>query len=187
MPIQVVYLQCYLVVVWLVPREAAGVSAHVLCIPYNHAPVYNACSCKSKYYLGACMSSCNLPAARLAERPGSFTCRCGNAGWNGCQNKSQHRKLTLEKNFFPAASAGTRTRDLSITGLALYPLSYPLSPISLKSSRIPPSKAVRWICRSDRKGLRTLPCYGRPEFRAQAEHCKLSLHGLRWWWWWVDA
>ena len=33
-------LQCYLVVAWLVPRETAAVSAHVLCIPYTHAPVY---------------------------------------------------------------------------------------------------------------------------------------------------
>ena len=38
------YLQCYLVVAWLVPRETAAVSAHVLCIPYTHAPVYSVTS-----------------------------------------------------------------------------------------------------------------------------------------------
>ena len=38
--IEVVYLQCYLVVTWLVPREIAPISAHVLCTAYNHAPVY---------------------------------------------------------------------------------------------------------------------------------------------------
>ena len=27
------------VVTWLVPRESAALSAHVLCTPYNHAPV----------------------------------------------------------------------------------------------------------------------------------------------------
>ena len=39
---------------------------------------------------------CNLPAALWAEWPGSFSCYCSNR-WNGCWNKSQHGKLTLEK------------------------------------------------------------------------------------------
>ena len=38
--IEVVYIQRYWDVTWLVPRETA-VSAHVLCAPYNHAPVYS--------------------------------------------------------------------------------------------------------------------------------------------------
>ena len=45
-------------------------------------------------------------------------------GWNGYRYKSQHRKLTLEKKFFPAAPAGIRTLNLSITSPALLPLSY---------------------------------------------------------------
>ena len=36
-----VYLQRYLVVAWLVPRETAAISAHVLCMPSNHAAVYS--------------------------------------------------------------------------------------------------------------------------------------------------
>ena len=36
--IKVAYLPRYLVVTWLVPRETAAVSVHVLCTPYNHAP-----------------------------------------------------------------------------------------------------------------------------------------------------
>ena len=36
-----VYLQRCLVVTWPVPREAAAVSAPVLCTPYNHAPVFS--------------------------------------------------------------------------------------------------------------------------------------------------
>ena len=36
---EVVYLQRCLVVTWLVPRETAAVSGHVLCTPYSHAPV----------------------------------------------------------------------------------------------------------------------------------------------------
>ena len=40
-------------------------------------------------------------------------------GWNGYRNRSRHRKLTLEKKKIPAAPAGIRTRDLSITSPAL--------------------------------------------------------------------
>ena len=31
--------QHYLVVTWVMPRETAAVSTHVMCTPYNHAPV----------------------------------------------------------------------------------------------------------------------------------------------------
>ena len=47
--IEVVYLQRCLVVTWLIPHETAAVSAHVLCTPCNHAPVYNVVSCKATY------------------------------------------------------------------------------------------------------------------------------------------
>ena len=40
-------------------------------------------------------------------------------GWNGYQNKSQHRKLTLEKKKSAAAPTGTRTGFLSITSPSL--------------------------------------------------------------------
>ena len=43
------------------------------------------------------MFRCNLPPALLAEWPGSFTCHCSNTGVERTPNKSQHRKLTLEK------------------------------------------------------------------------------------------
>ena len=45
---EVVYLQRCLVVTWLVPRETAAVSAHVLWPPYNHAPCH-VTSCKTTY------------------------------------------------------------------------------------------------------------------------------------------
>ena len=35
---------CYM----LVPSETAAVSVHVLCMPYNHAPVYSVTSVKLK-------------------------------------------------------------------------------------------------------------------------------------------
>ena len=39
-----VFLVHCLVVTWLVPRETAAVSPHVLCTPYNHSPVYSVTS-----------------------------------------------------------------------------------------------------------------------------------------------
>ena len=54
--------------------------------------------------------SCNLSPALLAEWPGSFTC-CNTGWWNGYRNKSQYRKLTLEKKIFlpflPGLEPGT--------------------------------------------------------------------------------
>ena len=32
------------------------------------------------HMLGACVFSCNMPPALLAEWPGSFTCYCGDTG-----------------------------------------------------------------------------------------------------------
>ena len=54
------------------------------------------------------MFSCNLPPAILAEWPGYFTCYCGTVtrGWNEYQNKSQHRKSTLEKKILPRLLQG---------------------------------------------------------------------------------
>ena len=60
-----------------------------------------------------------------AEWPGSFTCHCGNTGWNG------HRIGVITKENSPAAPAETRTRNLPIASPALYQLSYPDSLIIL--------------------------------------------------------
>ena len=54
------------------------------------------------------MFSCNLPSALLAEWLGSFTCYCSNMGWNGYWNKSQHRKLTMEKKCLPPLLQGLK-------------------------------------------------------------------------------
>ena len=54
-----------------------------------------------RWVTGLCVFSCNLPSALLAEWPGSFTCQCGNPGVERTQNKSQHKKLTLEKKILP--------------------------------------------------------------------------------------
>ena len=77
--------------VWFYMTGAVWNYCHLYTL-YNQA----ACcitSCKATYLH---VFSCNLPAALWAEWPRSFSCYCSN-GWNGCWNKSQHGKLTLEK------------------------------------------------------------------------------------------
>ena len=67
--------------------------------------------------------NCNLPPTFFWQNDGDlFRATAVTRGWNGYRNKSQLR----EENY-PAAPAGTRTRDFSITNPSL-PLSYPGSP-----------------------------------------------------------
>ena len=123
-----VYLQRHLVVAWLLPRETAAVSTHVLCTPKNHAP-YITVSLHSKPH--ACLAvTCRLhfwQNDRYLLRTAAVT-----RGWNGYQNKSQHRKLAVD-NFSSAAPAGTRTRDLLITSPALCTTELSPFPISIAS------------------------------------------------------
>ena len=72
----------------------------------HHATMHHVTSRKATYTKGVCVFSCNLPPALLAEWPGSFTCYCSNMGWNRYRNKSQHRKLTLEKKIIPPLLQG---------------------------------------------------------------------------------
>ena len=46
---------------------------------------------------GVCMFRCSRPPALLAEWPEPFTCHCSNTGVEWAPNKSQHKKLALEK------------------------------------------------------------------------------------------
>ena len=77
---------------------------------------------------GVCTFWCNPPPAYLAERQGSFTCHRGNGtGMERTPNKSQHRKLTLEKIRSPIALAGIRPHNLSIMSpVALYQQAIPV-------------------------------------------------------------
>ena len=62
------------------PCETAAISVHTLCTPYSNAPVYGVTLCKAThiyiyihiYIHGACVLSCKLLSALLAEWPGSF-------------------------------------------------------------------------------------------------------------------
>ena len=103
--------RCRLVVTWLVPRET-------YCCRLGARSVYTIQGTSLHFW----HNGLNLLHATALTR-----------GWNGYRNKSQHRKFTLEKiENLPAAPAGTRTRDLSITSPALDHCSG-LSPLPLKT------------------------------------------------------
>ena len=86
--------------------------------------------------------SSNWPPALLAEWLGFFYVLLPVTwGWNRYWNKSQHRKLTLEKKTSPATPAGTRICNLSITSPALQPLSYSCS-VGMSRNNLPLHYAV---------------------------------------------
>ena len=83
---------------WLVPYETAAVSAQVLCTPCNHAPCHFMQSHIRKVY--ACLAvTCHLHFWQNDRD--LLLATAVTRGWNVYQNKSQHRKLTLEKKILP--------------------------------------------------------------------------------------
>ena len=74
-----------------------------LCTPYNHAPCHFMQSHTRKVY--ACLAvTCHL---RFWQNDrGLLRATAVTRGWNGYRNKSQHRKLTLEKKILPPLQQG---------------------------------------------------------------------------------
>ena len=86
------------------PHETAAVSAHVLCTPYNHALCHSVQNHISKVY--ACLGvTCHLHFWQN-DRDLLRVAAAVTRGWNGYRNKSQHRKLTLEKKIVPPLLQG---------------------------------------------------------------------------------
>ena len=91
---------------WLVPHETAAVSVQVLCTPYNHAP-YHFMQSHIRHVQTCLAVTCNQ---RFWQNDRDLLhATAVTRGWNGYRNKSQHWKLTLQKYFYPAALAETRT------------------------------------------------------------------------------
>ena len=67
---------------WLVPKQSLDSTV---------SPLWRG------WVKGVYVFSCIRPPALLEEWPGSFMCHCGSTGVERIPNKSQHRKLTLEK------------------------------------------------------------------------------------------
>ena len=84
------WLQCCLVVIWLVPCETVAVSAQVLCTP-NKPCTSLECHYWKPHMKGARVFNCKPPPALWAEL-GSFRCYCGNTGkeW-GYPNQSAQK------------------------------------------------------------------------------------------------
>ena len=78
-------------------------SRRVLCTPYNHAPRHFMQSHIRKVY--ACLAvTCHL---HFWQNNRDLLCATAvTRGWNGYRNKSQHRKLTLEKRILPPLLQG---------------------------------------------------------------------------------
>ena len=73
-------------------------SWHILCTHYNHAPCHFMQSPVCKVHV------CLVVPCHLHVWQNDWDCFCATAvtqGWNGYQNKCQHRKLTIEKIIFP--------------------------------------------------------------------------------------
>ena len=78
-------------------------SRHVLCRPYNHAPCHFMQSHIHNVYV--CLDvTCHLHFWRNDQ--GLLRATAVTRGWNGYRNKSQHRKLTLEKKILPPLLQG---------------------------------------------------------------------------------
>ena len=99
---KVVYLQCCLVVTWLVPCENAAAWAHVLCTPYGQGSVYRVRLFKATY-VGCVSLAVNQHTCIFGRMPRIFYVLlryvCCVPNWSAVRywNKSQHRKLTQEK------------------------------------------------------------------------------------------
>ena len=88
---------------WLVPHETAAISAQVLCTPYKHAPCHFMQSHIRKVY--TCLAvTCHMRFWQNDQ--GLLRATAVTWGWNGYRNKSQHRKLTLEKKILPPLLQG---------------------------------------------------------------------------------
>ena len=78
-------------------------SQRILCPPYNHAPCHFMQSHIRKVYV--CLAvTCHL---HFWQDDRDLLCVTAvTLGWNGYRNRSQHRKLTLEKKILPPLQQG---------------------------------------------------------------------------------
>ena len=85
---------------WLVTHETAAVSARTV---YTIQPCTVSLHPKAHTKVHACLAvSCNLHFWQNGQERATAVTR----GLNGYRNKSQHRKLTLEKKILPALFHG---------------------------------------------------------------------------------
>ena len=94
--------RCRLVVTWLVPRETVAVSAHVMCRPtiMHQFTVSRFRSHVRRVHV--CLAvTCHLSAPFWQNGRNLLSATAVIRGWKEYRNKSQYRKLTLEKKILP--------------------------------------------------------------------------------------
>ena len=87
---------------WLVPHGTVP-SQCILCTPYNYAPCHFMQRHLRKMYV--CLAATSHLRFWLTNQ-GLLHATAVTWGWNRYQNKSQHRKLTLEKKILPPLMQG---------------------------------------------------------------------------------
>ena len=97
------YLQCCLVVIWLVPLETAAVLTQVMCTPQT--PVYSVNLFEATSV--GCICVYLPPAFYFRQNGEDILCATAvTRGWNQYRNESLHRKLTLAKKSHPPLLRG---------------------------------------------------------------------------------
>ena len=101
-------------------------SPRVLCTPYNHAPCHFMQSYirKVQAYLAV---TCHLHFWQNDR--GLLRATAETRGWNGYRDKSQHRKLTLEKKILPPLLQGFEPATFQSWVRRSNHSSYPRSPL----------------------------------------------------------
>ena len=126
------------------PHETSAVSTQVLCTPYNHAPCYFLQSHIYKVY-GCLAVTCHMhfwQNDRDLSRATAVT-----RGWNGYQNKSQHRKSTLEKKISRRSCRDLNPRPFNHeSGALTTELSPPRRSKHIAIPYILSGMSVTWCC-----------------------------------------
>ena len=100
---KVVYLLHCMVFTWLVPHEITAVLAHVLCTACSHAHAHSVWSHIHRVHV--CLAITCHQLFRQNDQD-LLHATAVTRGWNRYWNKSQHRKLTLEKKILPELPPG---------------------------------------------------------------------------------
>ena len=95
----IAFYSVFLNIHWWCTCSMAGATwncCHLGMFCVHHTTMHHVISCNNTAF-HACMFSCNLPPALLVEWLGYVRATAVTQGWNGYQNKSQHRTLALKK------------------------------------------------------------------------------------------
>ena len=131
------YLQRCLVVTWLVPCETAAVLAVSACFVYTIQP----CTMSHHFMqshirrVHTCLAvTCHVHFGQ--NDPDLLHATAVTRGWNGYRNKSQHRKLTMEKRFSHHSSRNSNLQPFNHASGALTTKLSPLPRWGLSSGMI---------------------------------------------------